>query len=94
VESGSGGLWRDEMPDASLSGRTHPFVAVGLVRLVAVPDGSRTERGGFEPPMGFDPHNGLANRRFRPLSHLSRCITANWKKTASVGWGKDTRRDR
>jgi hypothetical protein len=33
----------------------------------------RTERGGFEPPMGCDTHNGLANRRFRPLSHLSRC---------------------
>ena len=29
------------------------------------------ERGGFEPPIGFNPYNGLANRRFRPLSHLS-----------------------
>ena len=29
------------------------------------------ERGGFEPPIQFDPYSGLANRRFRPLSHLS-----------------------
>src|ERR1700733_4407805 len=29
------------------------------------------ERGGFEPPVRFNPYNGLANRRFRPLSHLS-----------------------
>ena len=29
------------------------------------------ERGGFEPPERFNPFNGLANRRFRPLSHLS-----------------------
>lgn len=29
------------------------------------------ERGGFEPPIRFYPYNGLANRRFRPLSHLS-----------------------
>ena len=29
------------------------------------------ERGGFEPPVQCYPYNGLANRRFRPLSHLS-----------------------
>ncbi len=29
------------------------------------------ERGGFEPPVGFDPYDGLANRSFRPLRHLS-----------------------
>ena len=38
-------------------------------------DGPRSwklaERGGFEPPVQFYPYNGLANRRFRPLSHLS-----------------------
>ena len=32
-----------------------------------------TERGGFEPPVRCDTYNGLANRRFRPLSHLSKC---------------------
>ncbi len=31
----------------------------------------QTERGGFEPPKQVSPLNGLANRRFRPLSHLS-----------------------
>ena len=31
-----------------------------------------TVRGGFEPPVRFYPYNGLANRRFRPLSHRTR----------------------
>ena len=31
----------------------------------------RTERGGFEPPKPVSQFNGLANRRYRPLSHLS-----------------------
>lgn len=30
------------------------------------------ERTGFEPVVEFNPHTGLANRRFRPLSHLSK----------------------
>ena len=30
------------------------------------------ERGGFEPPVRFNPYNGLANRRIRPLCHLSK----------------------
>src|SRR5271157_3989020 len=29
------------------------------------------ERGGFEPPRPVAQSNGLANRRYRPLSHLS-----------------------
>ena len=29
------------------------------------------ERGGFEPPVGGKAYNGLANRPFRPLRHLS-----------------------
>ena len=29
------------------------------------------ERAGFEPAVGRKPYNGLASRRFRPLSHLS-----------------------
>ena len=32
------------------------------------------ERGGFEPPVEFDPYDGLANRSFRPLRHLSAYI--------------------
>src|SRR5271157_3972309 len=31
----------------------------------------RAERGGFEPPRPVSQSNGLANRRYRPLSHLS-----------------------
>jgi integrase len=36
----------------------------GMIRL-------ETERAGFEPAVGFDPHAALAKRCFRPLSHLS-----------------------
>ena len=35
------------------------------------------ERGGFEPPVRFYPYNGLANRPFRPLRHLSNPFLAN-----------------
>jgi hypothetical protein len=33
------------------------------------------ERTGFEPAEGFDPFTGLANRRIRPLCHLSQWRT-------------------
>jgi hypothetical protein len=33
------------------------------------------ERMGFEPMVRCDPYTGLANRRFRPLSHLSVSLT-------------------
>src|SRR5262249_33027374 len=35
------------------------------------PDRKSAERTGFEPVVECYPHTGLANRRFRPLSHLS-----------------------
>jgi Phage integrase family len=41
----------------------------GCVRFAA---GTSAERGGFEPPKPVSQFNGLANRRYRPLSHLSR----------------------
>ncbi len=34
------------------------------------------ERAGFEPAVEFDPYDGLANRSFRPLRHLSAFIPA------------------
>jgi Phage integrase family len=43
-------------------------------RLVA---GLEAERGGFEPPKPVSQFNGLANRRYRPLSHLSRSATSS-----------------
>ncbi len=52
------------------------------VRAALVANGSEsTERAGFEPAVGFDPHAALAKRCFRPLSHLSdllvfRCFLA------------------
>lgn len=39
----------------------------GLTGLVSF----TAERTGFEPAVRFNPYIGLANRRFRPLSHLS-----------------------
>ena len=35
------------------------------------PAANLAERGGFEPPVRFNSYNGLANRRIRPLCHLS-----------------------
>ena len=40
----------------------------GCVRFTA---DTKAERGGFEPPKPVSQFNGLANRRYRPLSHLS-----------------------
>src|SRR5207244_1786736 len=34
-------------------------------------DRKQAERTGFEPVVEFYPYTGLANRRYRPLSHLS-----------------------
>jgi hypothetical protein len=35
----------------------------------------KTERAGFEPAVRFNPYDGLANRSFRPLRHLSLWLT-------------------
>lgn len=40
------------------------------------------ERTGFEPAEGFDPFTDLANRRFRPLSHLSDASTRDSEPAA------------
>jgi hypothetical protein len=37
------------------------------------------ERGGFEPPVQFNPYDSLANYWFQPLTHLS-----GWKKNANI----------
>ena len=40
--------------------------------LLTIADHQRqAERGGFEPPVGLKPYTDLANRRIRPLCHLS-----------------------
>ena len=41
------------------------------MKVVRLSAGKLAEREGFEPSVRFNPYNGLANRRFRPLSHLS-----------------------
>jgi len=40
-----------------------------------------TERAGFEPAVRFDTYTGLANRRFKPLSHLSGCPAGRTRAT-------------
>ena len=48
-----------------------------LGRQLAVTDGSGTERGGFEPPIGFDTYNGLANLywpRRKPHTLVDLCV--------------------
>src|ERR1700687_2823426 len=36
----------------------------------------KTERGGFEPPVRFDPHTAFPVPHNRPLCHLSRGLSA------------------
>jgi len=64
------------IPDATwrvvgVDGEPQTLDEEGFSRPLSVSDGSGTERGGFEPPIPLSQYNGLANRRFRPLSHLS-----------------------
>ncbi len=47
----------------------------GVGRVLSASGGEGAERGGFEPPRPLSEPNGLANRRFRPLSHLSQDAT-------------------
>ena len=43
------------------------------------------ERGGFEPPVQNDPYDGLANRWFQPLTHLSKaCCRINYYSKFSI----------
>ena len=35
------------------------------------------ERAGFEPAVRYDPYDDLANRCFRPLSHLSSNVSGH-----------------
>ena len=44
---------------------------MGCHRSLAAARIKLAERGGFEPPIRFNPYNGLANRRLQPLGHLS-----------------------
>ena len=45
-------------------------------KLLTITDNQQqAERGGFEPPVGLKPYTDLANRRIRPLCHLSDPLT-------------------
>ena len=72
-----GSLSGDETPGPRFHdvrrGTAHPSEKSGssLSGDKALAFGSLTERGGFEPPKPVSQFNGLANRRYRPLSHLS-----------------------
>ena len=55
-------VWREAIPPAGEPLRPRSTPA----------DVSRTERGGFEPPKGFDTLNGLANRHAPSPNYLTR----------------------
>ena len=55
-------LWR-KRPETHIK-KTH------LLRLRRI-RWAKAEREGFEPSVQFNPYDGLANRSFRPLRHLS-----------------------
>jgi hypothetical protein len=42
-----------------------------MIQLLSIDCDRMAERGGFEPPVHLKAYDGLANRCFRPLSHLS-----------------------
>lgn len=56
---------------AARDGESQVVAGDGLGRGSSAPGVLDAERGGFEPPRPVSQSNGLANRRFRPLSHLS-----------------------
>ena len=60
-----------ETCSTTLVGNVIKAETAGKTRVFATVQGVSTERGGFEPPVGFDPHAALAKRCYRPLSHLS-----------------------
>ena len=72
------GVGAEENPDGP-----QVLAAGGVGRVLAATDGDPAERGGFEPPIPLSQYNGLANRRFRPLSHLSGAATG--RSTRRVG---------
>ena len=46
---------------------------VKLLKVAMIKARDLAERGGFEPPVRFYPHNCLAGSPVRPLQHLSGC---------------------
>ena len=64
-----------ETPETTKSSGDAHTQAVDVVAVSPVLSGQKAERTGFEPVVGSYPDTGLANRRYRPLSHLSKSIT-------------------
>ncbi len=60
-----------ETSSAQNAGTPETLRMTGLGVSLSASGSAETERGGFEPPRPVSRPNGLANRRFRPLSHLS-----------------------
>ena len=57
--------------DDSASTNEKPLISQGFDASGRFESSQGAERGGFEPPRPVSQSNGLANRRYRPLSHLS-----------------------
>jgi hypothetical protein len=71
LEAGPVGYWRNSRRGEGKRDTPETPSDEGFGRVLSVPVGSRAERAGFEPARHLSAPNGLANRRFRPLSHLS-----------------------
>ena len=79
--------WRDRWrigPDPTKAGYDDTSETPIATKLGLVLKAISAERGGFEPPIQFDPYSGLANRRFRPLSHLSRRLRVTYQMVRRV----------
>ena len=68
------------LTQSTVSKKTAPRKALFVNTLQGAVE-SEAERTGFEPAEGCDPFTDLANRRFRPLSHLSKCYFRRLART-------------
>jgi integrase len=85
-DHGNGSKQRSERADVVRENRTTPHAReyMGNDHEKTASQGrerGKTERGGFEPPVRFNPHTGFRNQPLQPLGHLSR--KSNRKATQS-----------
>ncbi len=70
-ETANDAFRRNDMGEMSQSEEPQPLEEKGFGHPLSASGGENAERAGFEPARHLSASNGLANRRFRPLSHLS-----------------------
>ncbi len=59
---------------------------IRTIKKATIADSFLVVRAGFEPAVRFDPYDGLANRSFRPLRHLTLFLKCDsvWIRTKDL----------